>query len=151
MTFTATGSGTVSHSGASVRPARTSKYDRALNVWPIRNAADYNRAARELDRLAVHPPRTLSPEEKDRLEIFTRLIETYDAEHRGPDLPRPSPVELLRALMEEHAMTASDLGRLLGNRSLGCLILQGKRQLSKRHIRILAERFRLSPAAFLSS
>jgi HTH-type transcriptional regulator/antitoxin HigA len=137
------------HEGAGDRLTRADRYDRALNVWPIRNAADYRRAARELDRLVVLPLRALSPEERDRMEIFTRLIEAYDAEHRDPSLPRPSPVELLRALMEEHAMTASDLGRLLGNRSVGCLILQGKRGLSKRHILILADRFRLSPAAFL--
>lgn len=135
--------------GPGDRPARAGKYDRTLNVWPIRNATDYHRAARELDRLVVQPLRSLSPEERDRMEIFTRLIEAYDAEHRDPSLPRPSPVELLRTLLEEHALSASDLGRLLGNRSLGCLILQGKRALSKRHIRILADRFRLSPAAFL--
>ena len=139
----------ISHSATADRPARAGRYDRTLNVWPIRTAADYHRAARELDRLVVRPPRALSPEERDRMEIFTRLIEAYDTEHRDPCLPRPSPVELLRSLMEEHAMTASDLGRLLGNRSLGCLILQGKRGLSKRHIRILADRFRLSSAAFL--
>lgn len=47
-------------------------------------------------------------------------------------------------------MNASDLGRLLGNRQTGHAILSGQRPLSKRHISILSERFRLSPEAFFS-
>jgi antitoxin component HigA of HigAB toxin-antitoxin module len=47
-------------------------------------------------------------------------------------------------------MNSSKLGELLGNnRSLGAKILRGERQLSKAHIRILAERFKVNPALFL--
>jgi len=44
--------------------------------------------------------------------------------------------------------TLPGLGRLLGNRSLGSLILNGRRQLSKAHIEKLSEHFGLSPAVF---
>ena len=46
-------------------------------------------------------------------------------------------------------MSESDLGRLLGDRSLGHRILAGERELSKAHIRTLAAHFRLNPAALL--
>lgn len=46
-------------------------------------------------------------------------------------------------------MNASDLGKLLGDRSLGSRILNGQRGLSKNHIRILAGHFSVSPALFL--
>jgi antitoxin component HigA of HigAB toxin-antitoxin module len=46
-------------------------------------------------------------------------------------------------------MTESDLGRLLGDRSLGHRILAGQRDLSKVHIRTLAAHFALDPAALL--
>ena len=46
-----------------------------------------------------------------------------------------TPVELIRSLMDEHSMSESDLGRLLGDRSLGHRILSGQRELSKAHIR----------------
>ena len=45
-------------------------------------------------------------------------------------------------------MKPADLGRLLGNRSLASLILHGKRGLSKTHIRILADRFKVEPGLF---
>jgi antitoxin component HigA of HigAB toxin-antitoxin module len=51
--------------------------------------------------------------------------------------------------MDEHGMNESDLGRLLGDRSLGRRILTGERGLSKKHIRALAEHFALNPAALL--
>ena len=60
-----------------------------------------------------------------------------------------TPVELIRSLMEEHGMSESDLGRLLGDRSLGHRILSGERELSKVHIRVLANHFSLNPAALL--
>ena len=60
-----------------------------------------------------------------------------------------TPVELLRRLMDEHEMNESDLGRLFGDRSLGHRILAGERELSKTHIRTLAEKFSLNPATFL--
>jgi antitoxin component HigA of HigAB toxin-antitoxin module len=60
-----------------------------------------------------------------------------------------TPVQLIRSLMEEHDMSESDLGRLLGDRSLGHRILSGERELSKAHIHVLAEHFSLNPAALL--
>jgi len=77
------------------------------------------------------------------------LVEAYDKERYSIDPSGVTPIDLLRSLMEDHAMSASDLGRLLGNRSLGSLILNGRRQLSKAHIKKLSEHFGLSPAAFL--
>lgn len=51
--------------------------------------------------------------------------------------------------MEDRGLTASDLGRLLGERSLGPKVLNGDRALSKAHIKILAKHFRVSPAVLL--
>jgi antitoxin component HigA of HigAB toxin-antitoxin module len=46
-------------------------------------------------------------------------------------------------------MTSSALGELLGHRSLGSKLLRGKRQLSKTHIRILADHFKVRADLFL--
>jgi antitoxin component HigA of HigAB toxin-antitoxin module len=56
---------------------------------------------------------------------------------------------MLRYLMEGHDMSASDVGRLLGNRELGPAISRGDRQLSKKHIQIFSERFAVSTDLFL--
>ena len=122
---------------------------RSLDVWPIRTAADYDRAAQVVNKLATMPEGRLSREEQDRLDIFTELIAAYDAVHHRIGTGHLSPVEMVKYLMEQHGLNGSDLGRLLGNRQTGYDILNGRRQLSKAHIRKLAETFHVSPELFL--
>ena len=45
-------------------------------------------------------------------------------------------------------MSESDLGRLMGKRSLGNAVLSGRRAASKSHIRILADYFKVMPICF---
>jgi HTH-type transcriptional regulator/antitoxin HigA len=61
------------------------------------------------------------------------------------------PMSALKYLMEESGMTQADLGRLLGNRALASLILNGHRRLSKTLMRKLAGHFKVSPALFLEA
>lgn len=125
------------------RPARAPR----LAVWPIHTEADYERTREVVDTLILLENPT--PAQSARLEIMLTLMEAWEAEHHQLDVSRVSPVDVLKSLMEDHGMSASDLGRLLGSRSLGSAILLGKRQLSKRHIQILCEHFHLGPSAFM--
>lgn len=120
----------------------------SLDVWPIHNAVDYDRAVVVVNQLAICPEGSLAPDDQDRLDIFTDLIEAYDRQHYRLKIDHLTPVELVKFLMQEHGMSASDLGRLLGNRQSGHEILIGRRQLSKAQIRRLAEHFHVSPALF---
>ena len=134
------------------RPAvrrKTSSRVLAPNVWPIRNAKDYEAAAKVVDDLALYPEGSLSPEDQSRLDVFVELITAYDAKYCTPFLKEATPLELLRDLVADHGMSESDLGRLLGVRQLGHSILHGERKLSKKHIRILADHFGLSTDAFI--
>ena len=117
-----------------------------LHVWAIHNEGDYHRAREVVDALVMKT--RLTPGERERLEVMMTLMEAYEAEHHEIDTSDLGPIELLKALLEDHDMSASDLGRLLGNRALGSLILNGKRELSKAHIRKLADHFALDPGAF---
>jgi len=83
------------------------------------------------------------------LDTLTILIERYEDETEGVDPPGTDALSVLRFLMEDRNMNASDLGRILGDRSLGPKILNGDRTLSKSHIKILAKHFNISPAALL--
>ena len=145
MTYTAT----QHHSATQATRSRKSKYEQALNVWPIHTEEDYDRAVAAMNILAVQPEGSLDPLDQARLDVFTELVAAYDAKHYALQTENVPPLELLQFLMEENGMNESDLGRLLGNRQTGHEILCGRRELSKRHIRILSERFKLSPAAFL--
>ena len=115
---------------------------------PIRDEVDYDNAVEVVDRLAVLDRRT--PDQEDYLETLAALIGKYDDEHYAADFSHLSPLASLKYLMDQHEINGSQLGELLGkNRSLGGKILRGERQLSKAHIRILADRFKVSPALFL--
>lgn len=126
--------------------ARHARYPK-LAVWPLRNEADYDRMRDVVDQLIliVRPTR----EQAAQLEVMLTLMEAYEAEHHRIDTSVVSPVDVLKSLLADHGLNASDLGRLPGSRSLGSAILRGKRHLSKRHIQILCEHFSLGPSAFM--
>lgn len=100
-----------------------------------------------IDRLTSLPK--LTPGQAEYLETLTILFEAYERDHEEIDTEGLSPVDVLRFLLESNGLTASDLGRLLGSRELGPKILNGTRQLSKAHIRVLADRFKVDAGLFL--
>src|SRR5439155_9804253 len=103
------------------------------------------------DALAVRPEGALERGEQDYLDTLTMLVEAYDRQHHDLDTKRGDPLTMLKYLMQESRMTQADLGRLLGNRALASLVLNGHRQQSKSHIRKLANHFKVSPALFLQA
>jgi len=123
----------------------------ALNAMhalrPIKDDVDYENAVEIVDRLAVMAEPT--EDQADYLATLTELVAKYDEEHFALDVSHISGLDSLKYLVEVNDMTASQLGELLGNRSLGSKILRGERELSKRHIVILAERFKVNPSLFL--
>ncbi|HUB26073.1 MAG TPA: hypothetical protein VL992_11640 [Tepidisphaeraceae bacterium] len=129
-------------------PATFDGLARLLVPHAIENDADYDETAELLGRLAVLARPTRG--QRRYMETLTQLIEAYDARHNEIDITSISPRDLLASLLKDHGMTASDLGRLLGNRELGSKILRGQRQLSKLNILKLADHFKLSPAAFMT-
>jgi HTH-type transcriptional regulator/antitoxin HigA len=98
--------------------------------------------------LATYDEGTLSRGEQDYLDTLTVLIEDYQRRH-PIDMPVVSPLAMLKHLMAEHDMNISDLGRVVGSQSNASLILSGKREISKRVMRILSRHFRVEPSAFL--
>lgn len=80
--------------------------------------------------------------------IFLVAFESSQRSQRDSN-PR-SPLEMLKYLLGENGMTAADLSRLLGmDRTLGAKILRGERNPTVPHLRIPAERFKVSPALFI--
>lgn len=113
---------------------------------PLHDEVDYRSALNVLDAMAGFE---MNVDQADYFEAISTFVEKYEAEHHAIEADNLTPVELLRALMDEHGMNESDLGRVLGDRSLGHRILGGERELSKAHIRALADHFALNPSAFL--
>ncbi|MFP5229050.1 MAG: type II toxin-antitoxin system HigA family antitoxin [Acidobacteriota bacterium] len=112
--------------------------------------------------LAKHPPRVIRTQAEN--EHFTRLLEDLDRRHatstraerelanlltlliedfeeRQYQIPRASPLEALRFLMDQHHLRQKDLLDIFGTPSVASEVLSGKRELSKQHIRALSGRF----------
>lgn len=113
---------------------------------PLHDDVDYRNALAVLDTMAGFKMNT---DQEDYFEAIATFIEKYEARHHAIGGSKMTPVALIRALMDEHGMNESDLGRLLGDRSLGHRILSGERELSKVHIRVLSKNFSVNPAALL--
>jgi len=91
----------------------------------------------------------LNADQEDYLDALSTFVSAYEDIHYPIDTSDVTPLDTLKMLLEDRDMNASDLGRLLGNRTLGAAILSGKRNLSKTHIKKLAEHFKLDPGVFL--
>ena len=126
----------------------------AVKVWPKaskslvvpHNDREYKQAVSLLDELVD----TIGEDEKhplgSLLEVLAVIIENY--ENRQYVEPEGSPIESLKQLMEEHDVKQSDL-KEIGSQGVVSEILNGKRMLNTRQIKLLAERFNVSPAVFI--
>ncbi len=83
----------------------------------------------------------------DEIEMLTLLIENWDNEHNSfSDL---NPVELIKSLMDENNLKATDLIKILGlSKGTVSKILNYHKGLSKDTIRKLSEHFKVSQEAF---
>ena len=116
-------------------------------IRPIRDRVGYENALEVADRLAGRE--NLTRDQEDYFDLLTDQIEKYEDEHYPIDTSNITPLEMVKFLLEENGMHGSDLGRLLGQRQLGNAILRGERQLSKTHIKKLAEHFQVDAGLFL--
>ena len=119
---------------------------------PIHNERQYDATVEVMNQLAVRDEGTLSEAEEDYLLALTRFVEDYDREHYLPERrkhPRGQPLRMLKFLMGEAGMSTADLGRLLGNSGLASQVLLGRRELSKTHVRKLADHFRVAADLFI--
>lgn len=113
---------------------------------PIHTRGDYNRAMHIIEMLAGRTD--LNADQAAYLESLSILVEAYENTHFEIET-NSTPLETLKFLLEGNGLTGSDLGRILGQRQLGSKILRGERNLSKAHIKVLADHFSVDPSVFL--
>ena len=123
-------------------------YRALCDLWlprPIRDADTVAKATVLIDALAVF--NDLNEDQLDYLDAISHFVSKYEGEIASP---RVTGLDLLKSLMEDHAMTGADLSRILGgSRLLGPMILRGERNITADHARKLSMQFKLSPGAFL--
>ena len=110
----------------------------------IRNEEQLEAYTKALYRLTAEPRPT--PAQVEAIELLTLLIERYEQEHYS--VPKSSPADVLRFLLERHGLRQRDLAPDLGGESVVSEVLSGKRKLNATHIEQLSKRFHVSPAVF---
>ena len=90
----------------------------------------------------------LSPEEIALAELLTLIIEDY--ENKCYPLPRVSPAESLKALIEDRGLKHKDIWPVLGNKGSATEVLSGRRSINKAQARRLAD-FSPCPSTCLSN
>ena len=128
------------------------RFEDLVALMPPRAITDeshYEDTIDMVDRLMVLPKHTKG--QAAYLETLVQLIEAYEVKHHAIETKDISGIELLRSLMSEHDMNASDLARLLGvHASMGSKLLKGDRSLTVEHLQKLASRFQVRPELFMS-
>ncbi|MBK8623892.1 MAG: helix-turn-helix domain-containing protein [Saprospiraceae bacterium] len=109
----------------------------------IKSELQYEAYCDKLHELVENP----ATRDGDEAELLTFLIEKWDHENRS--YTNSNPVEIIKFLMKDHRLNASDLGKIL-NLSKGTIskMLHYNKGLSKQTIRTLSEYFNLSQEIF---
>jgi len=117
----------------------------SLKYTVINSRKQYNEYCKIVDNLleADHP----NQQQDQEIELLTVLIEKWDNDHS--DIKNLDPVEIIRSLMKEHGLNASDLTTIIDvSKSHVSEILNYKKGLSKEVIRKLAAHFKMNQEAF---
>ena len=123
---------------------------RRFPLRPIRTDAEYDQAIPILEELVARADSGLTGGERDYADGLAHFVRAFDDKHFPVDNSLKTPLARLQYLMDQREMSIVELGRILGGgRGHASLILQGKHELSKANILVLANCFKISPAAFL--
>ncbi len=137
---------------------KTMNSQRTLKAWEsfinssngllhsIKNENHYNQVANFLDTLLEEAQHSNSESLNSLIDYVTSLIQAFD--QTNTELPEATPAEVLSYLMNEQQLKQSDLSHIIPQSVLS-QILNGKRQLTTKHIKDLANYFKISTASFL--
>jgi HTH-type transcriptional regulator/antitoxin HigA len=121
-------------------------FQRLAGLTPIRNEEDFSRVHALADALADEVGDDESHPLYSLFDLTMTLIEQWENEH--VKIPVAPPREVLRFLLEEHNLRQKDLEEI-ASPTLISDILAGRREISKRLARSLADRFQVDISAFI--
>lgn len=127
-------------------PTFTRHWQAIQSVFSIRDDAGYDAAVNRLNALIDLVGTDESHPLYSMLDTLGTIIHAYEEQHEP--MPEANGAGVLAYLMEEHGLRQSDLPEV-GSQGVVSEILNGKRPLNVRQIRVLSQRFRVSPAIFL--
>ena len=105
-----------------------------MKLKPIKNKTELQQALNRIDELWGAKRNT---EIGDELDVLMLLVEKYEEEHYP--IPPSDPIEAIKFLMEQKALTRKDLEPYLGTRARVSEVLNKKRNLTLPMIKKLHE------------
>lgn len=114
--------------------------------FSIRNEKEYDLAIERLNALIDEIGDNEEHPLYELLDTLGAVIHTYEEKHYP--IPECSGVEMLQFLMEAHHLKPSDLPEI-GTPDTVLEILNGKREITVKHLQALAARFHVSPTVFV--
>ena len=128
--------------------------EKIAKIWPgiqsvfsvPHNQKEYNRLVHILDSVIDEVGENESHPLASLMETLGSLIESYEDQNIPEIEGRPG--DTLKTLMEEHDLKQSDIPEI-GSQGVISEILSGKRQFNVRQIKLLSNRFNVSPAVFM--
>ncbi|MEX0746191.1 MAG: helix-turn-helix domain-containing protein [Phycisphaeraceae bacterium] len=125
-------------------------WDSLVRLYPLRpvhDEVDRENVTEIIDAMAGHD---LTPDQDDYLDAISTLLDAYESEHHAVETPDVSGLDVLRSLMDDHGISAAELGRLLDvHRSHAAKIVRGERSLTVDHLRRLSGHFKVRPDVFI--
>ncbi len=122
------------------------KWIKKYPLRPIRSEEENDYAGMVCDELLDNYD-VLNDAEKDYLEVLSTLVENFESQWKEEE--EVTPRSLLLYLMERNGLNQTDLIPEFGSSSRASEYFSGKRKLSMAQIQKLANRFKLSPNAFI--
>lgn len=112
---------------------------------PITNEQEYDRLLAIAERYTFAKDNT--PEELAIYKVAVLLIEDYESEHYP--MGDVAPYQMLQHFIECRGIRQKDLVGIIGASSIVSEVVNGKRAISKRMAKRLAEYFKVSVALFI--
>lgn len=125
-------------------------YEQLIRNWSeIATHLSKPKNDQDLDRL-IELSDYLMDNMSEKLEGLLDYVGLLIEEYESKNIPEPEgdPIEALQLLMKEHGLRQKDLVEI-GSPGVISEVLNRKRELNKRQIIALSERFHCSPAVFL--
>ena len=116
---------------------------------PIKSDKHLKEAHKIIDELSILGEERLTPGQMDYLLVLGDLTAAYEADAFEALTKDVTGLVVLKHLVEENGMSASDVGRIIGQRELGPKVLRGDRQISREHAKALGRHFALPAETFL--
>lgn len=113
-----------------------------------KNDRQFNQLVERLDQLLDIVGNNEKHELMSLVDVISHFIKEYETEHYEINQQEPAGIDALKFLIEEHHLSQSDLPEV-GSQGVVSEVLNGKRHLNLKQIKLLAKRFGVSPVTFI--